>query len=177
MSEPGAALWISQADSDWACVVKLFDPKDHRTFCQTIAKSQQTVEKSVKAIFASIKDRGINLGPMGYDHNLTTKFNALKRLPSPRNNREIQALVNNLLDDYRISEINFLCGFAPKAPAPGNIHARNTEYPYEVSPGTWTSPALMSSFSEQEVIRARQIAEYTFNGARQIVSTIPRLPP
>src|SRR5438874_6070000 len=36
--------------------------------------------------------------------------------------------------------------------SPGGLHARNTEYPFELIAGNWTAPALNTVFSEPEVL-------------------------
>jgi HEPN domain-containing protein len=50
MSEHRA--WLRQAQKDRESIDRVLELKDGSTFCHTIAKSQQTVEKSVKALVA-----------------------------------------------------------------------------------------------------------------------------
>lgn len=176
MPDPGADLWLSQADSDRHGATRLFSAVDYRTYCQTIAKYQQTVEKSVKAIAAAVHDAGIVSLPTShyYKHDVDTLISALRHLPKPRDNRDIQYRIDRLLNEHHRSEIRALCGLAPKKPVPGAIHARNSEYPYETAPGTWTTPARAGSFALHEVERFRQLSDRLYEGTRQIVSALRR---
>lgn len=174
MSEPSGDLWLAQATSDWRSALRIFDSSDHLTYCQTIAKYQQTVEKSVKAVFASVKDKGINLGPLGYDHDVAKKIAALKRLPQPTGKTGIQFIVNRVFTNA--DEINVLCALAPKKPAPGQLHARNTEYPFEIAAGLWEAPATKDVFSLTEVNQFRRTAEQTFTRASKAIDAIKRAP-
>lgn len=176
MPNPSANFWVSQADSDLHGANRLYDVADHRTYCQTLAKYQQTVEKSIKAIAAAITDVGIPAVDSAhyYRHNVDKLISVLQRLPKPQDNREIQGHVDKVMNDYYRSEIKALSELAPKRPAPGALHARNTEYPYEIAPGVWTAPALLGSFNEHEVERFKQLAEHVYQGTRQVVSALRR---
>jgi len=174
VSEPGAELWLLQAESDRLCAQKVWDQTDHRTYCQTLAKYQQMVEKSVKAVFAAMKDFGIvGLPNMGYNHDLAKLLDALSRMPKAQENKNLQMKVDGLLTHYHRGEIDAITQLAPKRPAqPGDLHRINTEYPYETAAGIWKAPASHDAFSLQQVNRFRILATYLHGGAKKIVSTL-----
>ncbi len=89
MPDAAGSLWITQADSDRLCAIRLYDGADHRTYCQAISKHQQTVEKSIKAIVAAIRDAGIVVLPIGYTHAVDKLISGLRHLPKPKDNRDI----------------------------------------------------------------------------------------
>jgi HEPN domain-containing protein len=174
MPEAGANLWVSQADSDRLAANRLYDKADHRTFCQTIAKYQQVVEKSVKAIAAAVRDAGIVSLPQThyYKHPVDKLISALRHHDWSEDDRGIQGRINRLLNDSCCLEVRSLSDLAPRKPSPGSLHARNTEYPYEIAAGQWTAPALLNSFSIKDVERFGQLAERIYQGTREIVSAI-----
>lgn len=176
MPEPGAHLWLSQAESDRHGAVRLYDANDRRTYCQAIARHQQLVEKSIKAIAAAVRDAGIVTLPSShyYKHDVDTLISALRRLPRPADNRDIQGRIDKLLGEHHRAEIKALSELAPKKPAPGALHMRNSEYPYETAPGAWTAPALPGAFDIRDVERFAQLAERVYEGTRQIVSALRR---
>lgn len=182
MCNPPARLWVSQMDSDRLAARRVYDDGDHRTYCQAIAKHQQTVEKSVKAIAAALCEAGILRGDHSehyYAHDVATLISVIQRLPSPKGKRREQLLdlVCRLLGAYNASQIQVLSDLAPKGrPPAAQLHQRNTEYPYETALGVWTAPALPDTFTTTEVQRFSELAERIYEGARQIVSAARRLP-
>jgi len=176
VNEPNAGLWLLQAESDRLCAQKVWADGDYRLYCQVIAKYQQIVEKSVKAVFASIKDFGIaGLPGLGYSHDLAKLVDALSRLPKSRGTNDIQMKVNGLLTNYHRQEILAISRLAPKRPvSAGELHRQNTEYPYETAAGVWIAPASPEAFTARQLERFRILAEYVFGGAKKIVSTLRR---
>ncbi|PIZ34804.1 MAG: hypothetical protein COY42_27920 [Armatimonadetes bacterium CG_4_10_14_0_8_um_filter_66_14] len=172
-----AKLWISQADSDWVASGRVYDPNDHRTYCQAIAKSQQVVEKCVKAMAAAVEEAGVASFhlPHFYLHSVRQLMSVLLRLPRSRG-RSIQDQIGRVLNEWRRTEIQTLSDLAPHRPPHGGLHARNTEYPYERSAGDWTAPALLDAFSQQDVDRFKQLAEAVFGDAKKVVWAVSRLP-
>jgi hypothetical protein len=167
---------LLQAESDRLCAQKVWDLRDHRLFCQLIAKYQQMVEKSVKAVLASIKDFGIiGLPNMGYSHDLAKLIDSLSRLPKSHSTQDIQQKVDGLLTHYHRHEIAAISQLAPKRPStPGELHRLNTEYPFESAAGIWTVPASAEAFSVSQVERFRTLSDYLYGGAKKIVSTLRR---
>ncbi|HZL35417.1 MAG TPA: hypothetical protein VFC78_08915 [Tepidisphaeraceae bacterium] len=174
MAEAGGHLWISQANSDWWAAARLFDPDEPRSFCQTIAKCQQTVEKSIKAIAAALQDRLIVSIPIGYKHDVADLASALRRLAKPRDPTDIQYHINILLTEYVLNEIKALDAMAPRRPSGGCLHARNTEYPFERIAGDWIAPSFAGVFALSEIYRFQQLAKRVYPGARAIVSALRR---
>jgi hypothetical protein len=176
MPDSLAALWVSQADSDRHAASRVYDPSEDRTFCQAIAKYQQTVEKSIKAIAAAVNDAGVaTIAPSHYyNHDVDRLISALRHLPRPKDRREIVGLISGLLNEWLRLEIKALSDLAPKRPSPGALHLRNSEYPYETAAGNWTAPALPGAFSTQEVGRFLSLADRVYEGTRRIVSALRR---
>ncbi len=176
MHDPSPNLWLSQAESDRHASTRIFDPDDHRTFCQTISKHQQTVEKAVKAIAAAVSDAGILSLPRThyYKHDVDVLVSLLGRLPKPKDSRDIQGRIDKLLNSFHRSEIKVLSALTPRKPAPGALHSRNIEYPYETAPGIWTAPTLIGSFQLTEVTRFNHLAERIYQGAQRLVSALQR---
>jgi len=176
VADAPSRLWISQAHSDLYCAKRVYDQKDHRSYCQTLAKYQQTVEKSVKAVFAAARDKGLIGAPIGYSHNVEKLISVLGRLPRVRDNRSVQARINALLHDHNRNEIMLLCALAPRKPVPGGIHVRNTEYPYETTPGNWIAPVDQEAFGLGDVQRFGQLAERIYEGSKTLSRLIEKGP-
>jgi hypothetical protein len=173
MPEASGRLWISQADSDLWALGRLSHQAEPRAHCQATAKCQQIVEKSVKAIAAGLRDRLIVSIPIGYSHDVARIASALRRPAQPNDPTDIQHHINRLLTDFTIGEIKEIDSLVPRRPAPGALHARNTEYPFEPLAGDWTAPAL-GAFSNTEVDRWRNLAERLYRSANEIVSALRR---
>jgi hypothetical protein len=174
-AEPGSNLWISQADSDLFVAVRIYDPVDHRTYCQVIAKHQQTVEKSVKAIRAALHEALIvSISSGKSSHDVTKLASALRRPGNPADRTDIQHHINRVLNEHCITEIKAISALAPKLPKGGGLHDRNTEYPYERLAGDWVAPAMQNCFTVNEVQRFATLAQRVYEGARQIVSALRR---
>lgn len=174
MVEAAAHLWITQADSDRWTANRIFDAAQSRSYCQAIAKYQQVVEKSIKAIAAALRDRLIVSIPIGYKHDAARIASALRRPARPNDPTDIQHHINKLVTEYVLNEIKALDSLAPKRPTPGALHGRNTEYPFELIAGDWTTPALIGVFEETEVKRFQQLAERVHQNAKEIVSALRR---
>ena len=175
MAEAKGHLWISQANSDLWAAERLFDAAQPRSYCQAIAKCQQTVEKSVKAVAAALRDRFIFRpdGKVFYKHEVNELASALRRLSTGDDPVNIRAAVSRMLTPHQIAEIKALQMVIPRKPPPGALHARNTEYPFEVLAGEWTAPAL-NAFTAAEVRRFRQLADHIYSAANRIVSVLQR---
>jgi hypothetical protein len=174
MAEAGANLWISQADSDWWAAARIFEPAESRSYCQAIAKYQQVVEKSIKAIAAGLRDRFIQSIPVGYRHDVSRIASAMRRPARPTDSTDIQHHINQLLNDHVLNEIKAIDSLAPRRPAPGALHERNTEYPFELIAGNWTAPSLPNVFSTNDANRFRIFAERVYGSAKEIVSALRR---
>lgn len=174
MGDAGAHLWISQADADWWAASRVLDLRDERSFCQALSKYQQTIEKSIKGIAAGLRDRMQLSIPIGYKHDVARIASALRRPAKPHEQGNIQHHINRLLTAHVLSEIKAIDELAPRRPAPGALHARNTEYPFETIAGEWTTPALRGRFTVHEVARFQGLARRVYSQSREIVSALRR---
>ncbi len=146
--------WIVQVKSDFATAEKLFDETQTSLYCQAIAKYQQVVEKSVKAMVASVKDAGVPINPVTRSHSLTREVQSLKLLRRA-DNASTEAIAR-LFAQYQTA-IEDVSKLAPAWPQPGQLFSRNTEYPFEVA-GGWSAPAEAGVFSWAEVKEVRETA-------------------
>jgi HEPN domain-containing protein len=176
MPSAGANLWISQANSDRLAAARVYDPTGVRTWCQAVAKHQQVVEKSIKAIAAARQAAGMGGLPIKYyyRHRVDEIISELRRTAGRQARKAIQGRINKLLDQFHRAEIRALSDLAPQKPASGALHARNTEYPYETAAGVWTAPGLEGGFTTHDVDRFATLSERINQGSREIVSALRR---
>ncbi len=175
MGEPPARLWLSQARSDWEAARRLLDLDDDGTFCQAIAKYQQVVEKSVKAIATAIRDAGISPISTGFTHEIEKLVSSLVHLPRGKGPTNIKDQIKSLLHEGHRGEIRALCALAPKRPGPDELARRNTEYPYQRPDGSWIAPHERGAFESSDIDRFRALASRIFNGSARTVSAIAHL--
>ncbi len=145
--------WMMQARSDLKASAVVFQRDDPESYCQAIAKSQQAVEKSVKAMVAALKESGVDAVNISADHYPQKEIFALlliKRAVS----QELVGHIHTIFSGHRLGEIRALCLLAPNLPP-----RRNTEYPYPDGIGGWTAPAALGSFRVDEVYRFRALAD------------------
>jgi hypothetical protein len=172
--------WLTQARSDYVTAEREFQwAAEQRppVLCHAVAKYQQALEKFIKAIVSALRDAGVvGVHPVGYDHHVQNHLRLLRRIPGGAAGRSIQNHLTKFLNRDTLHGISTLEDFAPRRPAPGAPHERNTEYPYNVPGGDWTCPAVPDSFSLAEVQEfkklLRRISYYTNN----IVATLHHLP-
>ncbi len=163
--------WLSQSLSDRQAAERLLGGQEGMGRCHAIAKWQQTVEKSIKAMVSALSDAGIVGTGVRAKHEVTRYVGVLTRLPRAAGNRPIQQHLHGLLDQDTRLGIKALDDLAPQFPP-----QRNTEYPFQDNNGQWTYPAAKDLFSSEEVKRFRELAHRILNGAGWIVSAIRRQP-
>jgi hypothetical protein len=166
--------WLRQAASDLKTADKCYDASDGSTACHALAKHQQTVEKSIKAILAALNDRGMSGVPTGFSHEVERLVSALIHLPHTPGNKDIQNRINGLLNEHHRREVRAICALAPKRSARGQLARRNTEYPYQNKDGNWRAPVDKNSFDSNDVQRFRRIAHALLTGSSRIVSALYR---
>jgi hypothetical protein len=166
--------WLRQAGSDYATGFRCHDPADDATVCHVVAKHQQTVEKSVKAIVAALNDRGVIATSTGFRHDVERLVSALVHLPRRPENKDIQNQITGLLNEHHRSEIKAICLLAPRKPEAGQLARRNTEYPYQNPDGSWRAPADSGSFGKKDLERFRIVALRIYEGSSRIVSALYR---
>ncbi len=84
--------WLAQVQSDFAAGKRVFVEGDKTTYCQSIAKYQQTVEKAVKAMVAAVNDLGIAFMALQTYHMPDREIEALLRLRNAIDNDSIKTL-------------------------------------------------------------------------------------
>src|SRR2546423_97184 len=113
---------LRQVASDLAAADRVYDAASAGTYCQVIAKFQQAVEKSIKALVAALAYRGhLSMGT-GYSHNPEKLMSALVHLPGSKKDKGVQTIqqhVDHALSPYRWGEIRALCSLVPTRPDPG----------------------------------------------------------
>ena len=174
MDDVPARLWLDQAHSDLRASELIFNPSDHGSFCQTVAKHQQVVEKSVKAVAAALRTSGRNIHPIGFSHSLDSIISAIFNLPHRKDVSGILNRVRILLDEHTRGEIAALIALAPKRPAPGQLALKNTEYPFQKPDGKWIAPCHERVFVASEVRRYSIVAKRVIYGSGPIVSALDR---
>jgi hypothetical protein len=172
MSEHRA--WLRQAQKDEESVKRVLDLKDRTTFCHAIAKSQQAVEKSVKALVAALRDcKGFGVA-IGWTHPVERFMSFLIRLAhSGGKDRAIQSIIHGLFNEKTRGDVRALDRLAPRRPPTGSLPGVNTEYPF-VKNGEWRAPADPDIFSRRDVDRFRALASRIVQGCARIISAIER---
>ena len=148
--------WLVQVESDFTAARRVLREDDPGTYCQTIAKYQQIVEKSINVIDAALRERGLFPDRAQSEHYPIRMMNRLVRIPV-KSHGEIAARLQRLFKRLW-ADIHDLCVLAPKLPPRGELYRPNTEYPFQSSNGEWTAPAASSSFSWRQVQRFENVA-------------------
>lgn len=174
VDKPAGALWFRQATSDLACAERLRSESNEEVYCHIIAKYQQTVEKSLKAIAATATDADMADIKIKYNHEVQYCIESLLRLKKPKENSEIQNRIRGVLDEFRRGEIAALMALAPKQPTAGQYAMRNTEYPFQNSDGVWVVPSDPAVFRKEDVARFGNIATRIHDGAGRILLALAR---
>jgi HEPN domain-containing protein len=174
MSEHRA--WLRQAQKDRESAERVLDLADGSSFCHFLAKSQQAVEKSVKALVAALRDlRGIGVD-IGWTHSVERFMSVLTKLPRSQGaNQDIQSNIRALFHETTRGNIRALDGLAPRRPPPGEPPGRNTEYPFQ-NHGVWQAPSDTGIFSRDDVSRFRSLASRVVEGCARVISAIERGP-
>ena len=166
--------WLSQARADRRAAELLL--KSDESPCHGIAMCQQTVEKGVKALVVALREARILNMHVGYRHEVVRFVEALIRLPRANDRRNLQNHLCGLFNQETRRGIRELDSLAPKRPEPGALHARNTEYPFQLTDQEWTCPAAEAHFDEEEIQRFRGLAHRIVDSAARIISAIRRMP-
>jgi hypothetical protein len=170
--------WLAQSKSDLQASESVFIENDCTTYCQTISKCQQTVEKAIKGLVTALTEAGIGTYIVGFKHEVG-KFTAAFRLPLKK---QQTGSAIDIMDGLRIffsdgnidSGIRQLDGVVPKRPADGDPLLRNTEYPFHAADGSFRAPAEADVFTLQEVMRYREIAQRVYIRCVKTAAAIKR---
>lgn len=175
-----SAAWSKQAAADQTAAEReraSAEQLQPQSWCHTVAKYQQAVEKYIKSIVAALRECGVRgVPPPGYDHRVQDHLRLLRRLPGSGAGPSIQSKLKEFLDAPTRNSIRNLEKLAPRRPPPGDPHARNTEYPFNAAGGAWTYPAAPDSFSVAEVKEFQKLMGRVSHYARNIVSALRRGP-
>jgi HEPN domain len=172
--------WLKQALSDRAAGERLVRGGSMQ-WCHAVAKYQQTVEKAIKAIVVAVREAGIMTTRVGYGHSVenfvSSPFvSSLLRRPRNPGNRDIARHLSGLLDQNTRHSIHSLESLIPRQPLAGQLHRKNTEYPFEHTLNGWTFPAADGVFSLGEVRRFRDLSYHIADGASRIITAIQSAP-
>jgi len=171
--------WLQQALSDRRAAERVLDRGDHSTFCQCIAKCQQTVEKSIKALVISAQALGMTVNKDKFGHDVQPLIknwhdNLKYALIGEKSATDVYFRADQFLKSIE-SEISILCGLAPRRFKRGVPTPRNTEYPFECQSDLWIPPAGKDAFSIYEVTFNLDLAGRTYRGAKKFVGLIERV--
>jgi HEPN domain-containing protein len=168
--------WLLQAASDFAAAAAVFDKADASTYCQSIAKYQQTVEKSVKGMIAALNEQEICSLPISHNHELTHEIkslNSLRRTGLKFYDKNLVDKINATLNK-RKTQVEWLSDFAPTGPK-NRTYSKNTEYPFNAaSPDSWAAPAGVGSFSVADVTTAYNLAQKLHKQANDVITSLLR---
>ncbi|MCX7014597.1 MAG: hypothetical protein NTW86_18945 [Candidatus Sumerlaeota bacterium] len=131
------------------------------------------MEKSIKAITAALASKQYAEFTIQPDHDVSKSISALRRLCLHGKGKEIQGRIRSIIE-FRRSEIAQLSKLAPKWASAGQLFSRNTEYPFQRSSHSWTTPSQSGVFSAQEAEGFRELARSVYVASTQIVSAILR---
>lgn len=171
--------WLMQSKSDWESARRILSEEDHLTYCQSIAKCQQTVEKAVKALVAALRETSIATLTIGWKHDVARFTSAFRRLSMKQPTdvrRGIVFSIQGLFSDEDVdSGIRFLDSVFPRAPAEGELAKRNTEYPFHAEDGSFRAPAGKGVFTLGDARRCYKIATRVYIGCSKIASALKRI--
>ncbi len=155
------SAWSRQAGSDYSAAERTLKRGDPDTYCHAIAKYQQSVEKYLKAMVALLLDSGLlDSRPRDIGHTLdkTIKVLELRKTTNIARESGLSGYLEIVLSGHFTSEAKAISLLAPSYPEPGRPFARNTEYPFNNSDGTWTSPCVSDVFTLKDVERYHKVA-------------------
>lgn len=166
-----STAWRIQAKSDLEAANKLAGgltrPND---YCQVAAKTQQAVEKSVKALQTVLYQAGLAQSAVDSTHQVAKVASAIRTAASswPKNVKSYRDWVKSVFSDIRLSTIKALDALVPQYPKKGDLPRRNTEYPFQITAGLqmWKAPAEVDAFSKREIegfIKCAQDLQYRIN--------------
>ncbi len=164
--------WITQAKSDWRTALLLAAEADD---CQRVAKYQQAVEKSVKALAVALTRAGIVAYNVGSAHDVARIASSIQAA-APAWSRQYKDLKRQLAKAFarhHLESIKQLDAIVPQYPAKGQLARRNSEYPFQqVAGDTWCVPCGPSTFSKGDVKRYEATAKTVVDVADKLVTAL-----
>jgi hypothetical protein len=110
--------WLRQAESDFRSGERLVGTENP---CQAVAKYQQAVEKSVKAISEAFFDRRIFSSPIRGGHDVDRLVTVILTVRHRRSNRNWGLQFKSLFNDKRRDAIRTVSQLAPQKAAAGQL--------------------------------------------------------
>jgi len=164
--------WIQQAGSDIAAAEILQSQGADR--CQVVAKCQQAVEKAIKALVEAMNLLGLMKMPVTSSHHVSAYATAMVRIigTAPKTHRFLKGELPKLFPKHVRECITFLDSVVPAYPKSGELAARNTEYPFQLSSIDWCSPSSLSVFEAGDVKRQLAAAGRVQGGVSKLISAI-----
>ncbi len=163
--------WLMQAKSDYNAAQRVLVKQDPATYCQAIAKYQQTVEKSIKAMVAAVNELGVEFFTLTPKHSLNDEIKSLQTLRRAIDNTSVDR-ITRVFSQKRLKLIREISALAPRFPQQGEAFVRNTEYPYTLASGEWTAPAADDAFTEDELNRYQSLARELHQNVTRFVGAI-----
>lgn len=168
---PSGKVWLRQALSDLECATLLEVRPELR--CHAVAKYQQTLEKSVKALAVAVSDNTAVQITIRFNHEVEGYINILQRVPlTPTSN--VPQRIRSLFNARDTSLLHDLIAQAPRRPAPGENFARNTEYPFQNAEGEWAAPADADVYSLEELRTWSRLTTKTVLEIERLVGVLYR---
>jgi len=169
--------WIVQASSDVIAASALRDVGADA--CQVMAKCQQTVEKSVKALIEALNNIGFLTMPVDRRHDVSRYLSGVLTAAeaAAKEHRLLRGDLKRLFPQHIREVVKRLDGLVPQYPSKGELAVRNTEYPFQTSASEWRAPCGAEVFSPGEVRRALHAARQVQGGAAKILSGLERTRP
>lgn len=175
MSLPAA--WMTQARSDYRAAQRLDNHADPTTRCQAVAKFQQCVEKSIKAILDKLHLAAVVAQGSDSRHPVARYAQTFALAPRDKNNRNLLNQLSATFTASVIDGVKLLDSFVPVYQKPPTPQRRNHEYPYQDAALNWHAPTEPTAFSDGEMKRARACAGRLMNTLPRILTALDRLYP
>lgn len=169
---------MTQAKSDWKTAELLL--ATGADACQLVAKYQQTVEKSVKALAVALTRADIAVYHVGSAHDVVRIASSIQAA-APAWSREYKELKEMLLKAFarhHLEIIKQLDAIVPQYPAKGQLARRNSEYPFQqVAGDVWCVPCASTTFTKGEMKRFAATAGVIVRMTGELVSALGRAKP
>ena len=170
-----SALYLKQARADLAACDVLLGTNDAAHRCHAVAKSQQAVEKAVKAVGVALIEAGVFGSLRGLlDHKPVRILKLLYQHDPGQGGllASARASLGELTYDGRVEA---LCNLAPTT----DTTRRNTEYPFQKG-ACWQTPSDTGAFDATETNVWRELAREAIRRAdivlRDVAMVTPRRP-
>src|SRR2546423_7135416 len=100
--------WMRQAESDFRTAQRSDNQRDARTRCQAIAKYQQCVEKSAKAVLDKLHAAGLLHDGSDRSHKVARYAPILTGFPTTRNSHDLLNELRRVFTEAVVEQINLL---------------------------------------------------------------------